>query len=421
MSLICNCKKLAAALILVSTVFVLASCGLHANNSVSYAELEKIPHPLDKDYRAYNEEPLTLEESDYKSEPKVEVDIIVEEEEGEDHGIDQSEPVQKPNDNGDDTVADDSSSDEPDQNSNNPTPTDMTNTFLNHCVDDGEVVSQSILSKLNTNEVRAFEIALHISGSFEGKHKWENLTNNFDGQGVSLGLFQQNLGQGSLQPLMLKAISLDSDILNRHFTPSQVQLINEMLEDWANNKGAQFASQSLKALRSIASGWDHTANRARSARNSISVNWALDYLYVSNKPGKTFTAEWKKALKSFAGDPVFVKVQEDAAMKYHDRALNFMDTYQTESLISYLFFFDVVVQNGSMKGIQYTSSLAALNEDDRLQSLMKTRVGLSNKDAQSIVLERKSLILKGSGHVQSSQRSLSTETCITDWSTNITL
>ena len=59
-------------------------------------------------------------------------------------------------------------------------------------------------SPLTEFQVNVFALAMNISGSFEGPDGWTNLTNNFDGQGISLGLFNQNLGQGSLQPMMLK-------------------------------------------------------------------------------------------------------------------------------------------------------------------------------------------------------------------------
>jgi hypothetical protein len=49
-----------------------------------------------------------------------------------------------------------------------------------------------------------FAAGLNISGSFEGPDGWANLTDNFDGQGISMGLLNQNLGQGSLQPMWIE-------------------------------------------------------------------------------------------------------------------------------------------------------------------------------------------------------------------------
>src|ERR1035438_10073334 len=46
-------------------------------------------------------------------------------------------------------------------------------------------------------QVESLELVLNIAGSYEGVRGWANLTNSFDDQGLSLGLLNQNLGQGS--------------------------------------------------------------------------------------------------------------------------------------------------------------------------------------------------------------------------------
>ncbi|MGF2075402.1 hypothetical protein, partial [Enterococcus casseliflavus] len=48
---------------------------------------------------------------------------------------------------------------------------------------------------LSSIQTQGFELALTISGSFEGASGWANLSNNFDGEGLSMGLLSQNLGQ----------------------------------------------------------------------------------------------------------------------------------------------------------------------------------------------------------------------------------
>ena len=47
---------------------------------------------------------------------------------------------------------------------------------------------------LNTTEQKGLSLSLSVSGSFEGRSGWANITNNFDGMGLSLGLLQQNFG-----------------------------------------------------------------------------------------------------------------------------------------------------------------------------------------------------------------------------------
>ncbi|MCJ8277796.1 MAG: hypothetical protein MJK18_13215, partial [Bdellovibrionales bacterium] len=46
--------------------------------------------------------------------------------------------------------------------------------------------------ELSQDDRVAFAIALNVSGSFEGHSGWSNLSNNFDGQGVSMGLLNQD-------------------------------------------------------------------------------------------------------------------------------------------------------------------------------------------------------------------------------------
>jgi hypothetical protein len=45
--------------------------------------------------------------------------------------------------------------------------------------------------------------ALEVTGGFETDgNPWAGISNDFDGQGISCGILQQNIGQGSLQPLV---------------------------------------------------------------------------------------------------------------------------------------------------------------------------------------------------------------------------
>ena len=57
---------------------------------------------------------------------------------------------------------------------------------------------------LPAKDRKSLATSLNLTGSYEGGQGWINITNNFDGMGMSLGLLQQNFGSGSLQPLLLK-------------------------------------------------------------------------------------------------------------------------------------------------------------------------------------------------------------------------
>ena len=47
-------------------------------------------------------------------------------------------------------------------------------------------------SNVSTKQLDAFALGMNITGSFEGHDGWSNIANDFDGQGLSLGLFNQN-------------------------------------------------------------------------------------------------------------------------------------------------------------------------------------------------------------------------------------
>lgn len=52
-----------------------------------------------------------------------------------------------------------------------------------------------------TKAADAIQKAINITTSFEGKG-YETIAGNFDGQGLSLGMFQWNVGKGTLQPML---------------------------------------------------------------------------------------------------------------------------------------------------------------------------------------------------------------------------
>jgi len=86
----------------------------------------------------------------------------------------------------------------------------------------------------STAERDPFALALNISGSFEGSDGWENLTNNFDGQGLSLGLLNQCLGQGSLQPMLIEMQNEYSAEMKAQFTVTNFNSLHRDAQGVAN-------------------------------------------------------------------------------------------------------------------------------------------------------------------------------------------
>jgi len=85
---------------------------------------------------------------------------------------------------------------------------------------------------LSSDDRTALVLALNISGSFEGADGWANLSDDFDGQGVSMGLLNQNLGQGSLQPMLLRLRGEHPEVLRAALGPERSASLLYMLEKW---------------------------------------------------------------------------------------------------------------------------------------------------------------------------------------------
>lgn len=328
-----------------------------------------------------------------------------------------------------------------------PAPTKKPISSINFCsrLELASVKWPSTLSKI---EIDSYALALNITGSYEGRQDWKNITNNFDDQGISLGIFQQNLGQGSLQPLLIEVAQEHEYIYRQFFARYQMESIFDMLEDWDADSGLGLASVQSKLSRDVASYseeeiYNSITNfyspldiedneninpnivregifaKASNSKNQRSVDWAMSNLYESN--GKTFKSDWKRGFQGLAGDPRYVTKQVKAGHRIHKKAMSFMNVYNAKELKSYLFFFDIVVQNGGIRESTRQKYLAEVNktptmsENDRMKVLIKHRVLRSREQYRADVLSRKLTILNGQGKVHKRNRDLRAEFCTNDY------
>ena len=276
----------------------------------------------------------------------------------------------------------------------------------------------------------AFALAMNITGSFEGHAGWTNLSNNFDGQGVSMGILNQNLGQGTLQPLLLTMRERHLEVLKKAMTQGMLDSLLTMLDDW-EKANPDWDSEEKKALRqlvdveldrdlvlarnlNIDKKYIFTGLQTRS--NSKSVRWARKNLYTDSK-GRNFKEVWKSALKSIAGDPAYVSQQIRAAQYIHDRAMGYKDEVQWKQLRSYLFLFDIVVQNGSLrekhfkKFDRWLKKNPQATEEQQMLEMLEIRVVDSNPKWQKDVRLRKTAVILGKGFVHGEDRNLPEEYC----------
>ncbi len=284
-------------------------------------------------------------------------------------------------------------------------------------------------SNISAKQLDAFALAMNITGSFEGHDGWSNIANNFDEQGLSLGLFNQNLGQGTLQPLMIDYQRSSNNKMTSLFSTSQRSSLTTMLNTWLEANGGVLSKASVQShVRIIpdASPLDkdfdsHISQKASNAVNQESVDWAVAQLYT----GTQFKPEWKTALQNLSEDPKYVTLQIEEAINLHNKAMGYVNKYRFKTLYSYLFFFDIVVQNGGISSStesQYStweSANKTASESTKLLRLLEYRLLLVNSQYVADVRSRKTSIIKGTGTVHGASRNYPIEYCSPTWGSSI--
>ena len=284
-------------------------------------------------------------------------------------------------------------------------------------------------TQLAANERTAFQLALNISGSFEGRAGWANISNNFDGQGLSLGLLNQGLGTGSLQPLLSQMRVSHGINMSRLFSAVQWQSLGKMLDrydKWAAQTKGELKTASLSRAPLL---WRYdlygeemfSQPGAGGPVQSLGiethgVSWAITNIYTT-RSGRVFKTDWWKSLVSLAADQNYVSIQVKAAEMIHTQALSLMSKTGLKELRSYLTLFDFVVQNGGIYDIdldEYTQNVAKnpkWNEVDRLTHLLTLRLRHVRARYVNDVRSRKMAVISGVGIVHRLRRSLEQEYC----------
>lgn len=282
-------------------------------------------------------------------------------------------------------------------------------------------------NNVQTTERDPFALALNISGSYEGSNGWANLSNNFDGQGLSMGLLNQNLGQGTLQPLIAEMRTQDAAGLAAIFTASNLKSLLKMVEKWESQTRVAairihdygYSELDEPAIVAAEMGIDplelEEVTTALVSRNQEAVTWAKITLYVKS----LFKNDWSKQLRALASSASYRSIQVRRAEVLHTKALELMNLYGFESLRSYLFFFDVVVQNGGISNSVRDRYIAwaklsanqTATEKAKLIKLLELRLTAVKKIYVTDVRTRKLAIINGVGTVHGSKRDFAKEFC----------
>jgi len=211
----------------------------------------------------------------------------------------------------------------------------------------------------------AFETGAGFPDCFAG------LSGDFDGQGLSFGALQWNLGQGSLQPLL-------HEIVDRHHS-----LCREIFHD-------QFPVF-LAALTSPA---------------AEQLAWARS---IQDRQFRILEP-WRGLLKTLGRTPEFQAIQVRQAGYFYGRALELCSTYGLRTERAAALMFDILVQNGSISPLvkaQIDKDCSALPGGDdspqaevaRLRIVATRRAAACRSEYIEDVRRRKLTIAEGKGVV----------------------
>jgi len=212
----------------------------------------------------------------------------------------------------------------------------------------------------------ALKKALAITSSFEGSG-FVNVTGNFDGQGISVGALQWNIGQGSLQPL-LRRMDTENNALTRQIFGSNYDSFHNML----------------------------------SKSQSEQLAWAKSINNSSNK----IVEPWNSQIKALCGTVQFQQIQMDAVKPVADRALAICQKYNLKSERAFALAFDIATQNGSVSStadsIIKSKVTASTTEKEKLVIIATAVADCSKAIYRNDVYSRKMTIVNGSGTVHGS-------------------
>ena len=229
--------------------------------------------------------------------------------------------------------------------------------------------------------------SLALTGSFEtGKQPPDcycGVTGDFDGQGISFGVLQWNLGQGTLQPLL-------AEMFERHES-----ICTDVFHDHADT------------LRSL--------GRASKEEH-------LDFARSIQARGQVHEP-WRGMLRSLGRSPEFQAIQAKHSSSIYERAVKLCGTYGLRSQRGIALMFDILVQNGSISEIVKSqifadfAQLAKMPEADaevaRMRIIANRRAAAARPEFVDDVRTRKLAIANGSGTVHGIFYDLADRFCLT--------
>lgn len=211
-----------------------------------------------------------------------------------------------------------------------------------------------------------FETSAMVPACFAG------LAGDFDGQGLSFGALQWNIGQGTLQPMLSGMMSGHADVMTSLF------------------------GGNLSAIQTMLA-----------APRAEQLAWARS---IQDPARHMITDPWKSLFKALGLTPEFQSIQAIHAATIHTAALQLCQRFGVTSERAVALMFDIRVQNGSISAATEAlirADFAAIPADAtpmdaevaKLQSIANRRADAASAASVEDVRVRKLTIANGAGTV----------------------
>jgi hypothetical protein len=233
--------------------------------------------------------------------------------------------------------------------------------------------------------------ALRLTSYWEGARMlpFNALAGNFDGQGLSFGMLQWNIGTGSLQPML------------KQFDARFPERFNQIF------------GRDAEALRGILR-----------QRRADQLAWAVGI----NDANKRIIQPWAGYFRALGADPEFQQIQTRSARRLMNCAIKSAEHFRLPSERALAFMFDTVSQAGpawlSVKdrqrlideGIARVAQMVAgpLSPRQVLQVIANVLASTSAAKFQNDVRRRKTAIASGQGFVHGENINVDQRFAITD-------
>ena len=242
-------------------------------------------------------------------------------------------------------------------------------------------VNNSVLTFTNTQVAVSLgnltKSCLALVGSIETSRMapgcFSTVSGNFDGELLSFGALQWNLGKGTLQPILRSLIINNSDIMSSIFGIELGALNNALTSHVA-------AEAFIKAIQ---------------------------------KNGNTLQPDWKARFEALGATPECQAAQTNSTLSYYKHATELCMQYGIVSKRGRALMFDVCVQNGGIsiasKNLIHQKFSTASDEVAKLKVIANVVASHSNPKYYNDVLSRKMCIANGKGVVHGARYDLAAQ------------